>query len=197
MTLVFVFWPVLAPSVWPETDRPQLSSLSFEQQISRKLHNPLVIRMKASTVKNQRTTTFPTCDTTSINNKIQAAFPAAKVTLPPCQESKSRDVIVAGTIHKNAILDTYEATHKSGTKHVVTRIKGKRSPDAVLNPCNVCGHPVISIIGSRNWPSTTSYQQSWKSITGALVGGTYSMLQLLTRTSQLWYQMLHVGSRLT
>jgi len=91
--------------------------------------------MKASTVKNQRATIFLTCDTTSISNKIQSAFPAAKVTLPPCQESKSHVVIVAGMIHKNAILDTYEATYKSGTNHVVTRIKGKKSPDAVLNPC--------------------------------------------------------------
>ena len=70
-----------------------------------------------------------------ISTKIQSAFPAAKVTVPPCQESKSHKVIVAGTIHKNAILDTYEATYKSGTNHVVTRIKGKQSADAVLNPC--------------------------------------------------------------
>ncbi len=93
--------------------------------------------MKASTVKNQRTTTFPTCNTTLISNKIQSAFPAAKVTLPPCQESKSHDVKVAGTIHKNAILDTYEDSYKSGTNHVVTRIKGTQSPDAVLNPCKL------------------------------------------------------------
>ena len=65
----------------------------------------------------------------------QSAFPAAKVTVPPFHESKSHDVIVAGTIHKNAILDTYEAKYKSGTDHVVTRIKGKQFPDAVLNPC--------------------------------------------------------------
>ena len=83
---------------------------------------------------------FPTCNTTSISNTIQSAFPAAKVTVPPCQERKSHKVIVAGTIHKNAILDTYEATYTSGTNHVVTKIKGKQSPDAVLNPCK-CMRP--------------------------------------------------------
>ena len=71
----------------------------------------------------------------SISTEIQSAFPAAIVTVPPCHESKIQDVIVAGTVHKNAILDTYKAKYKSGTNHVVTRIKGKRFPDTVLNPC--------------------------------------------------------------
>ncbi len=90
--------------------------------------------MKASTVKNPSTTTLPPCNTTSISTKIQLAFPAARVTVSPCHESKCYDVIVTGTVHTNAILDAYEAKYKSGTNHVVTRIKGKRFLDAVLNP---------------------------------------------------------------
>jgi hypothetical protein len=78
---------------------------------------------------------LPPCDTTSIATRIQLAFPAASVAMPPCHESKCHDVIVAGTAHKNAILDAYEAKYKSGTDHVVTRIKGKRVLDVVLDPC--------------------------------------------------------------
>jgi hypothetical protein len=78
---------------------------------------------------------LPPCDTISIATRIQSAFPQASVAIPPCHESKCHDVIVAGTAHKNAILDAYEAKYKSGTDHVVTRIKGKRVLDAVLNPC--------------------------------------------------------------
>jgi hypothetical protein len=91
--------------------------------------------MKPSTVQILNNTPLPPRDTTSISTKIQSAFPAARVTVPPCHESKCNDVIVAGTAHKNAILDAYEAKYKSGTDHVVTRIKGKRVLDAVLNPC--------------------------------------------------------------
>jgi hypothetical protein len=132
---VFVLWLVLAPPVRPKTDRPHLSSSSFEQQISHKLHNPLVVRTKSSTAQTRSNTPLPPCDTTLISSKIQSAFPSASVTAPPCHESKCHDVIVAGSAHKNAILDAYEAKYKSGTDHVVTRIKGKRVLDAVLNPC--------------------------------------------------------------
>ena len=132
---MFVLWLVLAPPVRPETDRPHLLSPSFEQQISHKLHNPLVIQTKASTVQIRSNTPLPPCNTTSISTKIQSAFPAARVTVSPCHESKCYDVIVTGTVHTNAILDAYEAKYKSGTNHVVTRIKGKRFLDAVFNPC--------------------------------------------------------------
>ena len=78
--------------------------------------------MKASTVKNPSTTTLSPHNTTTKSIKIKSAFPAARLNVPTCHESKSHDVIVAGTVHKNALLDTYKAKYKLGTDKVVTRI---------------------------------------------------------------------------
>jgi hypothetical protein len=107
--------------------------LSFEQHISNKLHNPLVIRSKNSVVAK------PSVPTPSLKAdrpkyiELSTELSAPSVNPPARLETNivtGNDwTLVVGTKHKDAILADYEATYKTSNNHVVTKLKGKRYSD--------------------------------------------------------------------
>ena len=105
------------------------SELSFEQHISNKLHNPLVIRSKNSAVAKPSVSTStsrmnrPKHIELSSELSAPSAYPPAR--LETDIVTGNDWTLVVRTRHKDAILGDYEAKYKTGNDHVVTKLKGK------------------------------------------------------------------------
>ena len=136
-----------APPSPPKVVRPTSTVSSFDQQISNKLHNNLVLRLstkKKSNSSDSRPSPFPECAPKAINfSTYMPLLPASNP--PPTKETTS---LVSGTKEKQRILQQYELKFGAGHQDsIITKKKGEQAADNIS----------LSIPSARMRPELNKY----------------------------------------